>query len=380
MNRNEEIFWEGFKKELVEPVNFLIKNNFDMAAAKLILTGIDSLAGFYKGERENNYSVSKRFIEFVQEYMSNFDKINFIGTGLKNAKNDKKFDKPSEILYYIFRNGLLHEGELGIGARIYRNNNRKILWSGEGIDIFEINILGFFEYYKKAISDYEKALFSSDTLKKNFSRRYEMLSSLLFKLSMAKSFSKIEINRTNNKKNMNFLWIDEKENAIDSLERCLEFLQRTKENTFFWKWVAISLHNALYGFMIWALEHGNPDHVLKSTKKRPKLIDFNKALSHIQDGNYIRGYNVKPVKLTKTQKKNILFLKDVLRNNFEHFIPKGWHINLNKQIKNIIEDATYVIQELVSRSPSVGWFEEKQMKRIKYFLKSIIKELKHNLL
>jgi len=176
---------------------------------------------------------------------------------------------------------------------------------------------------------------------------------------------------------MNFLWIDEKENAIDSLEKCLEFLRKVEEDWFYWKWVIISLHNALYGFMICILTQGNYDNVLRSTKKYQKLIDFDKALRCVQTREYVRGYDIKPIQLTCSQKKSVSILKNVLRNNFEHFVPKGWYIELGG-MQDIIRDITEIIESLLLLGPAVVPFEEEQIKRIEFFLKSI-KSIKINL-
>jgi len=179
MNYDEKKFWENYKKKLVNPIDVLIENHHDIAATKLILSGIDSLAGFYAG-RVRSGSVRKTFIDFVEEYMPKFDSIKFTGVKLINFKTKKEIKKPSEILYDIFRNDLIHDGTLGIGVEVYRDKDIRILWAGSGIDIFRINILGFFEYYKKAIKEYEKDLFTDNALKENFSNKYNIVTDFSF--------------------------------------------------------------------------------------------------------------------------------------------------------------------------------------------------------
>ena len=58
-----------------------------------------------------------------------------------------------------------------------------------------------------------------------------------------------------NRESPYYISIDEKENAIDSLETTLSFLGR--DDNLKWKWFAIALHHSLYSFCISALEHGN---------------------------------------------------------------------------------------------------------------------------
>ncbi len=182
MDYNEKTFWENYKKELISPIDLLIKNKEDIAAAKLILPGIDSLAGFYTG-RTTSGLVGSSFIDFVEKYMPKFNSVKFSGTsGVKliNRKTGKEITKPSEILYYVFRNDLIHDGSMGIGVEVYRDEDIKVLWRGEGMQIFMINILGFFEYYKKAINDYEHDLGVNDGINKKFSDKYNDVVNLSF--------------------------------------------------------------------------------------------------------------------------------------------------------------------------------------------------------
>ena len=176
MHLYQEKFWEDYKKELINSIDLLILNWYYGVAAKLILLGIDSLAGFYTG-RITSGLVGDSFIKFIEKYMSKFndnDKL-FTSSGkfvLKNRKTGYPITKPTEILYYIFRNDMIHDGSLGIGVEVYKDENYKVLWSGESVQIFRINIIGFFEYFKKAINDYEKDINSDEDLKKNFSDKY----------------------------------------------------------------------------------------------------------------------------------------------------------------------------------------------------------------
>jgi hypothetical protein len=93
----------------------------------------------------------------------------------------------------------------------------------------------------------------------------------------------------------------------------------------------IALHGALYGFAVCALQGTNPDNVIRKTKKgEERLIDLNEALRRCQDGRWMRmTVNSKTLCLTPNQKQAIHTLKNLLRNNFEHYIPKTWSIELH---------------------------------------------------
>jgi hypothetical protein len=94
----------------------------------------------------------------------------------------------------------------------------------------------------------------------------------------------------------NWLRTDEKENAVDSLEMTAEFLINL-ENTNrsgLWKWISISLFNALYGFCICAIQGTNSDRVKEFDKKKGqfkgKLISFQEALRRTQDNGWMRQF------------------------------------------------------------------------------------------
>ena len=184
MYANQKKYWEGYKKELINPIDLLVLNGHYNAATKLILLGIDSLAGFYTG-RISSGSVGNSFIKFVKKYMPKFNDITFPSSGsgvLKNRKKGHPITTPTEILYYIFRNDMIHDGSLGIGVEVYKDKDYKILWSGEGVQIFRINIIGFFKYFKKAINDYENDLISDENLKKKFSDKYHDIENPCFEI------------------------------------------------------------------------------------------------------------------------------------------------------------------------------------------------------
>ena len=182
-----------------------------------------------------------------------------------------------------------------------------------------------------------------------------------------------------NRESPKSIHVDEKENAIDSLETALSFLNRN--DNLKWKWVAFALHHSLYSFCIAALENGNYENVLvkgneskimvkkgndawkkaspkpffigkfqtsafriewensldepeftfTKKKKMPKqsLIGFWTALARVQDDYFWMGrlYGMKAVKINDVELKQIVWLTDAVRNDLTHFIPKGYSIS-----------------------------------------------------
>jgi len=119
-----------------------------------------------------------------------------------------------------------------------------------------------------------------------------------------------------------YLTITGESNALDCLEQAHHYIGQVERNPLAWKWVILTLHGALYGFAISVCRGTSPDHVTYQTKKGRRLISFDQALSRCQDPHH-KGMLLygQPLKLTKQQRQSISDLKNLFRNQFEHFIP-----------------------------------------------------------
>ncbi|MCJ7552531.1 MAG: hypothetical protein MUO34_01490 [Ignavibacteriaceae bacterium] len=152
-------------------------------------------------------------------------------------------------------------------------------------------------------------------------------------------------------------WIrfDEQTNALDYLEKSFSFLQTVEQNPQNWKWVIITLHSALYGFAISACKGTNYESVVTKTKRgHERLIDFDEALRRSQDPTWMRvNINYRVFELSLSQKESIRKLHKVFRNNFEHFTPTSWSIEIHG-MPMIILDCFEVIRLLIIYS-DVSW-------------------------
>ncbi len=169
---------------------------------------------------------------------------------------------------------------------------------------------------------------------------------------------------------------DEITNALDYLEKCFSFLKTVEQEPQNWKWVIITLHSALYGFAISACKGMNSDSVIKFTKSGyERLIDFDEALKRCQDPTWMRvNINYEEFKFSSSQLKSMRKLHKVLRNNFEHFTPKSWSVELH-YLPDMVYDCFEVIRLLVIHS-DVSWrlrgVKLKRVKSIIYQSKRII--------
>jgi hypothetical protein len=159
----------------------------------------------------------------------------------------------------------------------------------------------------------------------------------------------------------NWFRTDEKENAVDSLEMATQLLMElnTTNRGSLWKWISISLFNSLYGFCICAIQGTNPDRVKELDKKtgqsKDKLISFQEALRRTQEDRWMLQFtHSRTLSLTSDQKESIKKLRENIRNNFEHFIPKGWSIEISGMPK-IVSDVVEVIDFLALYSGNPIW-------------------------
>ncbi len=148
---------------------------------------------------------------------------------------------------------------------------------------------------------------------------------------------------------------DEQTNALDYLEKSFYFLQTVDIEPQNWKWVIITLHSAIYGFAISACRGTDSDSVIKKNRKGYKqLISFGEALDRCQNPNFMRAnVNYKYYEFSEQQKDSLRVLQKVFRNNFEHFTPKAWSIEIH-DMPLMILDCLDVVRLLIVYS-DIGW-------------------------
>jgi len=182
-----------------------------------------------------------------------------------------------------------------------------------------------------------------------------------------------------NKPEINARWLrlSEEINALDYLEKVYFYIQQTETNVIAWKWVVLALHSALYGFAICAIQGTNPDRVIYKTKKgAERLIGFNEALKRCQNPQWMIQYlHSKCLQLSKEQEASIKFLKNILRDSFQHFVPRGWLIEIHGMPQMVI-DCLDVIRFLAIESGNCFYKAslEKNVKSLVYQSKRILKK------
>jgi len=185
------------------------------------------------------------------------------------------------------------------------------------------------------------------------------------------------------------LWLrtDEIEEAISALEMLAEVAPSIIEDSYRWKWIIISLHNALQGFMVLALRQGNGLLVLKDNIAKQwlkahregvkcpveKLDNFLNLYKKVKS-DYMLFYSYsRKFEATPNHDRAVKMLNE-LRNEFIHFVPKGWSLKLTG-LPEICLFCLEVIEFLGWKSENILWYEDIQQKRAISALKKAKKAL-----
>jgi len=163
-----------------------------------------------------------------------------------------------------------------------------------------------------------------------------------------------------------YLRLTEETNALDYLERAGEFIGQAMSDDRAWKWVVLALHGALYGFAIAACKSSDYQSVVKTTKNgHERLITLDETLDMCKDAAWMGTLQGGlPLVLSVSQEESIRKLKGTLRNSFEHYIPRGWSIELHG-FPRIAIDVLDVVRFLAVETFRYQHLSQAQRKKIK---------------
>lgn len=164
---------------------------------------------------------------------------------------------------------------------------------------------------------------------------------------------------------------DEEIEAVRALEAVADLLPKTRADVYQWKWVVITLHNALQGYMVLALQGTWPVQVLpnRQTKKLLKAAadgDF----AFVTDDHHMDNLPGLYEKI-KAPKRMSSFMDSksftpygtcdesvarlcTLRNGFIHFLPKIRRIYVG-DLPRMVTDCVGIIEFLVRESQTITW-------------------------
>ena len=180
-----------------------------------------------------------------------------------------------------------------------------------------------------------------------------------------------------------WLRTDEHEEAVRSLEWVAALSRTVETDAYTWKWIIIALHNATQGFMVLALWDGTGLRALRDNIAAKwlkayrsggdypieKLDEFSNLYAKVKSR---RG--AKPAfSPGLTHDKNLSRLNS-FRNEFTHFTPKGWCLEL-ALLPPICRDALDLIEFLGWKSSQVLWHKPTHVRRVKSAIRATRKAL-----
>jgi hypothetical protein len=168
-----------------------------------------------------------------------------------------------------------------------------------------------------------------------------------------------------------WLSTDESVEAVLSLEMVSETLPRVLDNIHYWKWVLISLHNALQGYMVLALKGSGGLNILTKECAQQwmaaetrdddvlperKLDNFLNLYKKIKADRLMMMFiDSQPFKPHGTQTESVKMLNK-LRNDYIHFLPKGWVLRVHG-LPRVSRDCIDIIEFLAFECGNILWHD-----------------------
>lgn len=185
-----------------------------------------------------------------------------------------------------------------------------------------------------------------------------------------------------------YLHVDERLNTLDSVSKAADFLDGVDQDLGNWKWFIKALHHGTYCLMILALENSDQSGIRirddrdkqgfiltvnpKNNKPVP-LISFPEAYKRIQQANRMRRYvGSEPFAAKPEHDKAMKRLNEGLRNEFMHFEPKGWGIEINYVVRGCLP--VLDVLRFLADTPQIIW-DEGQRDKLKAYINRISPKL-----
>lgn len=179
-----------------------------------------------------------------------------------------------------------------------------------------------------------------------------------------------------------YLHFDEIEDVLSSVDLLALSVPLLKRQQSYWKWAIIAAHAGLQGAMVCALRDTSGVAVLDEDCAREmiewfdkqigqppeeRLADFNTLLRRCRKTSYMQG---QPLTLGHSQFSDIKRLHKDFRNNFIHFVPKGWCIE-KAGLPRIIHAAVDAIEALMGHSRVVYKLSGNKKRRLVQRLQTV---------
>lgn len=187
--------------------------------------------------------------------------------------------------------------------------------------------------------------------------------------------------------NTEYLRTDEWQEAVSALESVAEFAEKVSIDPYRWKWVIIAVHNAVQGFMVLALRRGSGLMALKDKVAQKWLEAYERGETYPEEklDTFLNLYTkIKSPKMccyghskhflpTVNNDRSMKRLNE-FRNEFIHFVPKGWSLQL-EGLPDICLNCLSVLSFLAWESGNIMWNESEMRSRAEAAYKSSVESL-----
>lgn len=185
-----------------------------------------------------------------------------------------------------------------------------------------------------------------------------------------------------------YLRTDEESEAAEALCMASRVADDLERNINAWRWVVLALHNAVQGFMVLSLRHGNgllalSDESYKkwmeahenngpypNNEKLDGYLNLYKKIKNSEIGSIGGNTNFTP---KGTQGKSIKKLNEI-RNDFIHFTPKGWSLEVDG-LPLICKDCLSLIEFLGWDTENIFWHEQNYKEQSQLCCKKLINQM-----
>lgn len=167
-----------------------------------------------------------------------------------------------------------------------------------------------------------------------------------------------------------YMRTNEEAEAAGAINMASRFSEELETDFKPWRWLVIALHNAVQGFMVLSLRHGNGLLALDDESfakwmeaheksgpypRNEKLDSYLNLYKKVKSESLGRMGGNKNFVPSGTQGKSIKKLNEI-RNEFIHFTPKGWSLEVNG-LPRICLDCLALIRFLGWETENIFWHE-----------------------
>lgn len=154
----------------------------------------------------------------------------------------------------------------------------------------------------------------------------------------------------------NWVAFNEYEDVIVSTDLLALLATNISKRPSYWKWIVLAVHNGAQGALVCSVQDTSATNILSEPSAK-KMLKWLETLSGEPPTKFLANFSTLLEKyqqkypdngMTAEQIENVGKLNDLFRNNFAHFVPKGWRIEI-ALMRTAVESALDLIEVAISQ-------------------------------